>query len=186
MKWSIERVGESENSYWTCYLCALLKCKNERSNESIFFRYVRSIMVCFFICEWREVCLCSFSENQMRKQSICFKEFMIPCLPIPLSLSVYFFLLDLLTSIPLHSPFYRQLAKLATFHMRFHFTYYIHIVNRWNMVCFPSSHILLSGRDRLLSFFSSSQKSLRNIECHKIVFPANRCCCCYCYCCCWD
>lgn len=76
-------------------------------------------------------------------------------------------------STPSH-PFDEQSAKLATFHMRFHFTYYIHIVNRWNMICFSSSHILLSGRDRLLSFFSfiaSMKKKMleRNIECHKSI-----------------
>lgn len=73
---------------------------------------------------------------------------MIAHTPLSLCVSLFFSF-----SPAAHPAFYQQLAKLATFHMRFHFTYYIHIVNRWNMVCFLSSHLLLSGRDRLLLFF---------------------------------
>lgn len=91
---------------------------------------------------------------------------MIPCLPIPHSHILFLdFLIPTSHATP-HPAFYQQLAKLATFHMRFHFTYYIHIVIRWNMVCFSSSHVLLSGRDRLLSFFSSLSSLLER----KIIF----------------
>lgn len=47
MKWSGEfLLNMLFGSVFVC-VCVLLNCKNERSNESIFFRYVRSIMVCF-------------------------------------------------------------------------------------------------------------------------------------------
>lgn len=95
--------------------------------------------------------LLRFSENQMKKRSICFKEFMISCLPTfhSLSFSVPFLAFSSFHPPPTIEAYIISSASQighVPHAIRFHLLYFT-LSTRWNMVWFRSLHVLFDGRD---------------------------------------